>query len=122
MVFFDWNKSNLTPEALKLISDAVAAAKKEGAKQIRIVGHTDTSGSPAYNLKLGQRRADAVAAQMVRLGVPAAAIATSSVGQKDLLVPTPDNVREPQNRRAVISFPRSSASLGGREFVYVTVN
>lgn len=122
MVFFDWNKSNLTPEALKIISDAVAAAKKEGAKQIRIVGHTDTSGSAAYNLKLSERRAQAVAAQMIRLGVPATSIVTVGRGQEDLLVPTPDNVREPQNRRSVISFPRSSASLDTKAPLSIQVN
>lgn len=121
MVFFDWNKSNLTPEALKIISDAVAAAKKEGARQIRVVGHTDTSGSAEYNMRLGQRRADAVAAQMVRLGIPATAVVTSSVGQNDLLVPTPDNVREAQNRRAVIGFPRSSASLDQKSAIGIDI-
>jgi OOP family OmpA-OmpF porin len=122
LVFFDWNKSNLTPEALKIIADAAAAAKQAGAKQVKIVGHTDTSGSAAYNLKLSERRAQAVAAQMVRLGIPATAITTVGRGQEDLLVPTPDNVREPQNRRAAISFPQAGASNDGREFVYFTVN
>ncbi len=111
LVFFDWDKYNLTPEAMKIIADAVAAAKKEGAKTIKIVGHTDTSGSAAYNLKLSERRANAVAAQMVKLGIPATSLVTVGRGQEDLLVPTPDGVREPQNRRAAISFPRMGAQL-----------
>ena len=111
LVFFDWDKYNLTPEAMKIIADAVATAKKEGAKTIKITGYTDTSGSAAYNLKLSERRANAVAAQMVKLGVPATSLVTLGRGQEDLLVPTPDGVREPQNRRAAIAFPRMGAQL-----------
>jgi OOP family OmpA-OmpF porin len=111
LVFFDWNKATLTPEARKIIADSVAQAKAINAKQVKVVGHTDTSGSAAYNLRLSVRRAEAVKAEMVRLGVPAAAITVEGRGQEDLLVPTADGVREPQNRRAAISFPKVGASL-----------
>ncbi len=121
LVFFDWDKYNLTPEAMKIIADAVAAAKQSGAKSIKIVGHTDTSGSPAYNLRLSERRAQSVAAQMVRLGIPATSISTIGRGQQDLLVPTKDGVREPQNRRASISFSTTAAESGSREFVHIDV-
>ncbi|NJO56143.1 MAG: OmpA family protein [Rhodospirillales bacterium] len=121
LVFFDWNKSNLTPEAMKIVTDAVAAAKQKGAKTIRIVGHTDTSGSAAYNLRLSERRAQAVAAQMIKLGVPATSIVTVGRGQEDPLVPTPDGVREPQNRRASIGFAATGATSGARQFVHIDV-
>lgn len=111
MVFFDWNKATLTPEARKLIADAAAQAKAMGAKQVKVVGFTDTSGSPAYNMRLSVRRAEAVKAEMVRLGIPATGISTEGRGQTDLLVPTADNVREPQNRRATIGFPKMGAML-----------
>ncbi|MFO1153201.1 MAG: OmpA family protein [Rhodospirillales bacterium] len=123
LVFFDWDKYNLTPEALKIITDAVNAAKKEGAKAIKVVGHTDTSGPADYNLRLSERRANAVAQQMIKLGIPATAITTVGRGEEDLLVPTKDGVREPQNRRAAISFPRGSASLDNTYAVGIyTVN
>jgi len=122
LVFFDWDKYNITPEAAKIIADAVAVAKKEGAKSIKIVGHTDTSGSPAYNQKLSERRANAVAAQMVKLGIPATSITTLGRGESDLLVPTPDGVREPQNRRAAISFPRMGANLDNKFAVGIEFN
>lgn len=111
MVFFDWNKSTLTPEARKIITEAAAGAKSSGAKQVKVVGFTDTSGSPAYNMRLSVRRAEAVRAEMVRLGVPATNISIEGRGQTDLLVPTADGVREPQNRRATIGFPKMGASL-----------
>ncbi|MFO1154956.1 MAG: OmpA family protein [Rhodospirillales bacterium] len=123
LVFFDWDKYNLTPEAMKIIADAVAAAKKEGAKTIKVVGHTDTSGSAAWNMALSVRRANAVAQQMIKLGIPATAITSEGRGEEDLLVPTKDGVREPQNRRAAISFPRGSASLDNTYAVGIyTVN
>jgi OOP family OmpA-OmpF porin len=123
LVFFDWNKSTLTPEARKIIADAVAHAKSAGAKTVKVVGFTDRSGSPQYNLKLSVRRAEAVRAEMVRLGVPAGSVAIEGRGEEDPLVPTADGVREPQNRRAAISFPSMGASAepapGGKEFVYI---
>jgi OOP family OmpA-OmpF porin len=114
LVFFDWDKYNITAEAQKIIVDATNAAKAQNAKQVRIVGHTDTSGSAAYNLRLSERRAQAVAASMIKLGIPATSIVTVGRGQEDLLVPTPDNVREPQNRRAAISFPKMGAHLDNK--------
>jgi outer membrane protein OmpA-like peptidoglycan-associated protein len=111
MVFFDWDKYNITPEAQRVITDAANYAKQSGAKQVRIVGHTDTSGSAAYNLKLSERRAQSVAAALERQGIPATSMTLVGRGQTDLLVPTPDGVREPQNRRATIGFPQTGASL-----------
>ncbi len=66
---------------------------------VQVIGHTDTSGSAAYNQKLSVRRADAVAGALAQAGVPQNAMTVTGVGQNDLKVPTPDGVREPQNRR-----------------------
>jgi len=65
-------------------------------------GYTERSGTVAYNQALGPRRAQAVAAELVRDGVPAGAIAVTSFGESRPLVPTADGVREPQNRRVEI--------------------
>jgi OOP family OmpA-OmpF porin len=111
LVFFDWNKATLTPEARRIVADAMAYAKSSGAKMIRVVGYTDRSGTPRYNLKLSVRRAEAVREEIKRLGVPATTVEIEGKGESDPLVPTPDGVREPQNRRAVISFTNMGASL-----------
>ena len=73
-----------------------------GGLRIEVTGHTDTSGSPQYNQGLSVRRANAVAAGLVRLGVPRNEITARGVGESQLLVSTPDNTREPQNRRVEI--------------------
>ena len=108
-VFFDWNKATLTAEARKVIGDAAQSYKTSGKATIVATGHTDTSGSAAYNMRLSVRRAEAVKAELVRLGVPAANITTIGRGQEDLLVPTKDGVREPQNRRVEIQLQKTGS-------------
>ena len=103
MVFFDWDRSNLTSQAVDTVRQAAAAYKTRGSANITAVGHTDTSGSPQYNMALSLRRANAVKDQLVREGVPATAIQVTGRGEEGLLVQTGDNVREPQNRRVEIS-------------------
>jgi OOP family OmpA-OmpF porin len=102
IVFFGFNKYNLTSEALRVISEAVVAAKETGSASVLITGHTDTVGSNGYNQRLSVRRANIVKAEMVRQGVPAAAISSNGKGELELLVQTNDGVKEPQNRRATI--------------------
>ena len=103
VVYFDWDKSNLSPEAMVTIRQAAAAYKATGSARITNVGNTDTSGSTDYNMALSIRRADAVRSALIRNGVPAAAIETAGRGQTNLLIPTADGVREPQNRRVELS-------------------
>lgn len=105
-VFFDFNSSTLGPQARQTVSEAAASWRKSGNAQINVVGHTDTSGSPEYNLRLSERRADAVQEALVQQGVPAASIVTIGRGQDDLLVPTADGVRQPENRRVEIVVPQ----------------
>jgi outer membrane protein OmpA-like peptidoglycan-associated protein len=101
-VFFDFDKSNITPEAREVIAAAVDAAKKTGAVRITVTGNTDTVGSHRYNQGLSERRAAAVKNEMVRLGMNASDINTIGKSFDDPLIPTGPGVREPQNRRAMI--------------------
>jgi outer membrane protein OmpA-like peptidoglycan-associated protein len=102
MVFFDWDRSNLSDQALNTIRQAAGAYKTKGSARITATGHTDTSGPESYNMALSLRRANAVKDALVREGVPATAIAVIGRGEQGLLVPTADGVREPQNRRVEI--------------------
>ena len=102
MVFFDWDRSNLSQQALNTIKQAAAAFKSKGNARITATGHTDTSGPEAYNMALSLRRANAVKDALVREGVPAQAITVIGRGEQGLLVKTADGVREPQNRRVEI--------------------
>ncbi len=102
MVFFDWDRSNLSAQALNTIKQAAGAYKAKGNARITATGHTDTSDTEAYNMALSLRRANAVKDALVREGVPATAIAVVGRGEQGLLVQTGPNVREPQNRRVEI--------------------
>ena len=102
VVFFGFNKSNISGEAMQVITDAAATAKEKGAASIVIIGHTDSSGSDAYNEALSLRRATAVKGALVNLGIAEEKISPTGKGETELLVQTGDGVKEPQNRRATI--------------------
>jgi OOP family OmpA-OmpF porin len=102
LVFFDWDKYNLTDRARQIIKEAADNSTKVQYTRIEVNGYTDTSGSAKYNMGLSVRRANTVAAELVKNGVPKSAISIQGFGQTHLLVPTGDGVREPQNRRVEI--------------------
>jgi len=102
IVFFEFDKSSLTPDGRKVV-DAAAAAFKSGKSNVAVAGYTDLAGTAQYNMALSKRRADTVKAALVRDGVPASAIDESWHGKQNPRVPTADGVREPQNRRVEIT-------------------
>jgi OOP family OmpA-OmpF porin len=104
LVFFDWDRHNLTTGAQAVIDSVVAEVQKNPPTAINVVGHTDTSGPNDYNNRLAVKRANAVRDELVKHGVAADMINVSARGEDELMVATPDNVREPANRRANISF------------------
>lgn len=105
LVFFDWDKADITAEAQKIIEQAVAYTKQGNFARVELVGHADRSGTNKYNMALSLRRANAVKAAMVKLGLGANAIGLTGKGEEQPLVPTADGVREPQNRRVEILLP-----------------
>ncbi|MCB8880501.1 OmpA family protein [Acidisoma cellulosilytica] len=102
LVFFDWDKYNLTPRAKEIIAEAASNSTHVQYTQIAVNGYTDTSGTASYNMGLSIRRAKSVQAQLIADGVPASAISIAGYGDTHLLVPTGPGVREPQNRRVEI--------------------
>jgi outer membrane protein OmpA-like peptidoglycan-associated protein len=102
LVFFDWDRADLTDRARQIVAEAASAAPRVQSTRIEVAGHADRSGTPQYNQRLSQRRADAVAAELVRRGVARNAITVTAFGESRPLVPTADGVREPQNRRVEI--------------------
>ncbi len=105
LVFFDWDKYNITPEGTQILEAAAAHYKAGGAVQIQVTGYTDLSGSAGYNQRLSERRANAVAAALEGMGVPRNEMVVAGRGMNDPRVPTPLGVREPQKRRVEIVFP-----------------
>lgn len=104
IVFFDFDKSYLTSEAKQTIQRAADAYRAGGVARVQITGHTDTRGSSKYNQRLSERRAKMVQGYMVSLGIPRNEIMTRGAGERELMIPTANNVREAKNRRAEIVF------------------
>ena len=102
LVFFDWDRADLTPRARQIIADAAKASTAVATTRIEVGGHADRTGTAAYNQQLSMRRANAVAAELVRLGVARNAIDIHAFGDTKPLVATAANTREPQNRRVEI--------------------
>ena len=81
LVFFDFNKSDLTPQAVEIVDQAAKNAGPAKVTQLTVTGHTDTVGSDAYNMRLSRRRAESVAAQLEKDGIPAGEICDLRQGQ-----------------------------------------
>ena len=102
LVFFDFDRADLTDRARAIIAEAAQNAQRTGSARIEVAGHADRSGTPQYNQRLSERRAQAVAAELERRGVARSAMTIQAFGESRPLVPTADGVREPQNRRVEI--------------------
>lgn len=105
LVFFDWDRYNITPEGMRILEAAAEHWRAGAAVTIQVTGYTDTSGSAGYNQRLSERRANAVAVALQRMGIPRNDMVVAGRGENDLRVPTANGVREPQNRRVEIVFP-----------------
>ena len=102
IVYFPFDQYVLTPEAQSVVQEAAKYATDGHASKEIVVGHTDTSGSVAYNMRLSERRAKATADALVNLGVPASSLDVSWKGKSEPAVQTGDGVKEPLNRRSTI--------------------
>jgi outer membrane protein OmpA-like peptidoglycan-associated protein len=104
LVFFDWDRADLSTRARQIVAEAAQASTRDGITRIEADGYTDLSGSAAYNRQLSIRRARAVATELVRNGVSESEISIHGYGESNPLVPTKPGVREAQNRRVEIIF------------------
>ena len=102
IVFFDWDKSNLRPDAAGVLDNAVAQYANCGNAKVMLAGHADKSGTATYNVGLSQRRNSTVRSYLESKGV--SSITTEAFGETAPLVQTADGEREPQNRRVEVSY------------------
>ncbi len=102
IVMFAFDSATIDTSAKVGIAKAITAYKEFGAAIVRVAGHADRAGTEAYNMKLGRARADAVAQEIRRAGIPANLIRVLSYGESRPAVPTKDGLREDKNRRVEI--------------------
>lgn len=103
-VYFDFDKSGIRADQVAIINKLAAELHQYNPSQITVTGHTDTSGSAAYNAKLSEERARAVSKALTDRNIPNFLMSEIAAGETDLAVPTPDNTRSLENRRVVIEF------------------
>ena len=104
LVFFDFDKSVVGAGGQNVLDAVAEEIASRNLNVVRIVGHTDSSGSQSYNQKLAMKRSNAVRDELINRGVDAALIKVDGRGENELLVQTADDVREPANRRTQITF------------------
>ena len=110
IVFFEWDKSDITPEAASILDGAIAQYQNCGSAKVMLAGHADKSGSPAYNVGLSQRRDDSVQAYLTAHSIPAGVITSEAFGESRPRVETADGVREVQNRRVEVTYGPGSGN------------
>jgi outer membrane protein OmpA-like peptidoglycan-associated protein len=102
-VKFPTDGSQLSPEAQTRLMDFVSKLKADNKNvYVEIQGHTDSTGTPAYNMRLGEERAEAVRRFMNQQGVPLNRMSTISYGQDHPVAPNDTKVGRAQNRRVVV--------------------
>jgi OmpA-OmpF porin, OOP family len=97
-VYFEFDKSALTPQARQIVDQAADTMRREKDSRIELVGKADLAGTDPYNMALSHRRADTVRSTLLADGVPANQIEERWVGEREPPVPTAPGVREPRNR------------------------
>jgi len=110
IVFFDWDQSDITPEAATVLNSAITAYGDCGTASIMLAGHADRSGSVTYNVGLSERRNSEVTDYLTGRGIPAGRITSEAFGESVNRVPTADGVRELQNRRVEVTYGPGSGN------------
>ena len=103
-IFFLFDSAtDLAPESLATVKELKAVLATWPAPQLVVVGYTDLAGSQEFDDGLSRRRAQTVAAFLIKQGIPAQQIETAARGKREPLVHTADGVPNRMNRRVVIT-------------------
>lgn len=102
-IYFTTGTADPVPEAAPLIAQALAVVKARPYPFVMIAGHADAVGSDDVNDRISRRRAEIIRDLLVNQGVPSTRIKSQSHGKRNPLIPTPDGVAEPRNRRVTLT-------------------
>jgi len=100
-IHFAFDKSELSDSAKAILDDKVAVFKANPMMTILLVGHTDVKGTDAYNMGLGERRAEAAKAYLVGNGIDASRVLMESKGERAQIPNSSGRSGEAPNRRAI---------------------
>jgi outer membrane protein OmpA-like peptidoglycan-associated protein len=101
LLYFLQDSDTLTPESERVVTDVLSEIARRPVPEIVVIGHTDTTGTDEYNDRLSLQRAERIRARLLErgIGIPPDSVAAVGRGKRELLVPTPDQITEPRNRR-----------------------
>jgi outer membrane protein OmpA-like peptidoglycan-associated protein len=103
LLYFVTATDELTDESKEELKQILAELKQRPVPDIMVIGHTDTVGELEANDLLSAQRAERMKGFLVEIGIPGRQIQTAGRGERELLVPTADNIDEPRNRRVEIN-------------------
>jgi len=103
LVYFGFNSAELNKDAQSVVATAADVIKSTKPKVVSVTGHTDRSGASAYNAMLAEKRANAVAAELSKLGVSGRVLTIGSLGENANAVETKDSMKEAGNRRVEVT-------------------
>lgn len=101
-LYFLKGSRQLTKESNKLLTEILQTIDRQQSQNISVYGHADTAGNDQYNLRLSSERAGAIRETLMSLGIDSKYITSTSHGENNPLVKTPDNTPEPRNRRVEV--------------------
>jgi len=101
-LYFVEGNEVLTDESKQIVDKTLAEIAARPVPDVLVVGHTDAVGTHAANDVLGLQRAEAIRAELIRLGLARESVQAISRGKREPAVPTADGVAEPRNRRVEI--------------------
>jgi outer membrane protein OmpA-like peptidoglycan-associated protein len=102
-VYFLLASDEFTDEAKTTVNALLTEMARRPSPEITVIGHTDRLGTDQINDALSLQRAQRVKEMLVERGIAAVGISVAGRGERELLVPTADEVAEPRNRRVEIS-------------------
>jgi outer membrane protein OmpA-like peptidoglycan-associated protein len=103
ILYFLEGRDELTPESKQIVATIPGEIARRPAAEIVVIGHTDRVGTVPFNDALSLRRAERVRDELVKAGIAADRIRVEGRGEREPLVPTPDEVAEPRNRRVEVN-------------------
>jgi OOP family OmpA-OmpF porin len=102
-LYFIEGGTKLTPESEPVLKQVFVELAKRSGAEVQITGHTDTVGSEGDNDTLSLKRAREIRETLITEGLSPTISRAVGRGERELLVPTPDNTPEPRNRRVEIT-------------------
>ncbi|MFC1862804.1 OmpA family protein [Thermodesulfobacteriota bacterium] len=102
ILYFEEGNTVLLPKSMVTLSELFEEVDRRQAIEVQITGHTDSLDSEDSNDRLSVNRAEAIKKMLITQGLQTNFIRAVGRGERELLVQTPDGMREPQNRRVEV--------------------